>query len=205
MSENPRIEALKKRVEKDPTSIAFAQLAEEYRRVGEYQMAVDACRDGLSRHPGYVSARVTLARALMELAQYGEAKHELQSVLSVAPDNLAAIRALADIHQKTGDVEDAFHFAAPAPTPEPAAAELIRPEPIASEPALPDPPLDDLTLPALDLDSPSIDLAPLPDMNWDLDVTPHIEVAAPPEAADPVIGELEGWLDAILADRAHTR
>src|SRR5437868_12829395 len=102
ISDNPRITELKKRVEKDPTSIAFAQLAEEYRRIGEHQMAVDACRDGLSRHPGYVSARVTLARALMELDQFGEAKHELQTVLNVAPDNLAAIRALADIHQKAG-------------------------------------------------------------------------------------------------------
>jgi len=61
-ADNPRIAQLKQRVEKDPTSIAFAQLAEEYRRTGEFQQAVDVCRDGLSRHPGYVSARVTLAR-----------------------------------------------------------------------------------------------------------------------------------------------
>src|SRR3954471_22925907 len=113
-AENAKIAELRKRVEKDPTSIAFAQLAEEYRRIGEYQMAVDVCRDGLSRHPGYVSARVTLARALMELDQFGEAKHELQAVLAVAPDNLAAIRALAGIHQKAGDVEETFEIEAPA-------------------------------------------------------------------------------------------
>ena len=204
MNDNPRIAELKKRVEKDPTSIAFAQLAEEYRRIGEYQLAVDVCRDGLSRHPGYVSARVTLARALMELDQFAEAKHELEGVLSVAPDNLAAIRALADIHQKAGDVEESFHFEHSTAITEPAAAQPIHPEP-ASEPAAPEPLLDDLALPTLDLDSLSVDLAPLPEMNWDLDVTPPPQVATPPEAANPVIGELEGWLDAILADRAHTR
>ena len=35
MSENPRIDELRRRVDKDPSSIAFAQLAEEHRRMGE--------------------------------------------------------------------------------------------------------------------------------------------------------------------------
>src|SRR5689334_10010858 len=99
MSQNPRIAELRRRIEKDPASIAFAQLAEEYRRSGEYEQAVTICRDGLVRHPGYLSAQVTLGRALMELQQYEGARKELEAVLKVAPDNLAAIRALAVIHQ----------------------------------------------------------------------------------------------------------
>jgi tetratricopeptide (TPR) repeat protein len=105
MSDNPRIEALRRRVEKDPASIAFAQLAEEYRRIGDYQQAMAICREGLTRHPGYLSAQVTLGRALIELGQFDEARKELEAVLSVAPDNLAAIRALADIHQQLGEIE----------------------------------------------------------------------------------------------------
>src|ERR1044072_6935741 len=106
MSENSRIDELRRRVEKDPTSIAFAQLAEEYRRIGDFERAVTVCRDGLARHPGYLSAQVTLGRALMELERFDEACTELEAVLQAAPDNLAAIRALADIHQRRGDVPE---------------------------------------------------------------------------------------------------
>src|SRR5437870_1584110 len=114
MSENPRIDELRRRVEKDPTSIAFAQLGEEHRRIGEYEEAVKVCRDGLARHPGYLSAQVTLGRALMELEKFDEARTELDAVLSVAPDNLAAIRALADIHQRRGEVGEAINLYAAA-------------------------------------------------------------------------------------------
>ena len=105
MNENPRIEALRRRVERDPGSIAFAQLAEEYRRGGDYQQAITICREGLTRHPGYLSAQVTLGRALIELGQVDEARTELEAVLRVAPDNLAAIRALAAVHGEHGDAD----------------------------------------------------------------------------------------------------
>ena len=105
MSHNPRIEALRRRVEKAPTSIAFAQLAEEYRRDGDYEQAVTICREGLTRHPGYLSAQVTLGRALIELGRFDEARQELEGVLSAAPDNLAAIRGLAEIHQHRGEMD----------------------------------------------------------------------------------------------------
>src|ERR1051325_11105637 len=105
MTENPRIDALRRRLEKDPASIAFAQLAEEYPRGGDYEQAISICREGLARHPGYLSAQVTLGRALIETAQFDEARKELEAVLSVAPDNLAAIRALAEIHQNVGETE----------------------------------------------------------------------------------------------------
>jgi Flp pilus assembly protein TadD len=107
MADNLRIDELRRRFEKDPSSIAFAQLAEEYRRSGDCNQAVKICREGLARHPGYLSAQVTLGRALMELEEYEEARTELQAVVQVAPDNLTAIRALADIHQRVGEVLDA--------------------------------------------------------------------------------------------------
>ena len=106
MTEHPRIAELRRRVEKDPTSIAFAQLAEECRRGGDYLEAVKICRDGLSRHPGYVSAQVTLGRALMELGEHVEARRQLEAVLRSAPDNLAAIRGLAELHQRYGDMHE---------------------------------------------------------------------------------------------------
>jgi len=139
MNENPRIEALRRRVEKDPASIAFAQLAEEYRRAGDYQQAITICRDGLTRHPGYLSAQVTLGRALIELGKFDEARKELEAVLSVAPDNLAAIRALAGIHEHLGIAElSGLVAAANAGTGSPVSAGIV--EAPAAEPAVIAPP-----------------------------------------------------------------
>src|SRR5437762_898800 len=108
MADNLRIEDLRRRVQKDPASIAFAQLAEECRRAEQYQEAVDTCRAGLVLHPGYLSARVTLGRALIELNQLDEAQTELDLVLATAPENLAAIRGLAEIFHRRGSLVEAL-------------------------------------------------------------------------------------------------
>jgi tetratricopeptide (TPR) repeat protein len=106
-----RIDDLRRRVEADPASIAFAQLAEEYRRAGQAEAAVRVCRDGLPRHPGYLSARVTLGRALLDLGQLDEARLEFQLVAVGAPENLAAVRGLAEIFYREGDATAALeHF-----------------------------------------------------------------------------------------------
>jgi tetratricopeptide (TPR) repeat protein len=109
MQDNQRLEELKRRVQRDPASISFAALAEEYRRLGRLEEAVEACRAGLQRHPAYVSARVTLGRALMEMGDFDSAAGELEQVLRVAPENLAAIRALADIHRRRGEMPEPPH------------------------------------------------------------------------------------------------
>jgi tetratricopeptide (TPR) repeat protein len=108
MADNSRLEDLRRRVQQDPSSIAFAQLAEEYRRAGQLQEAVDVCRAGLTIHPGYLSARVTLGRALIELQQLEEAQVELERVLKSAAENLAAIRGLAEIHHRRGSLAEAL-------------------------------------------------------------------------------------------------
>ncbi len=110
MPDNPRILELRRRVDADPSSIAFAQLAEEYRRVGNLEEAERVCREGLARHPGYLSARVTLGRTLVERGNLDAAMHELQCVLDSAPDNLPAIRGIADIYQRRGDLEQALQY-----------------------------------------------------------------------------------------------
>jgi tetratricopeptide (TPR) repeat protein len=108
VADTTRIEELRRRVAKDPASIAFAQLAEEHRRAGDYEEAARVCRAGLDRHPTYLSARVTLGRALIELGQYDSAEAELQYVLRSAPENLSAIRGLGEIHQRRGNLTEAL-------------------------------------------------------------------------------------------------
>jgi hypothetical protein len=166
MADNPRIEELRRRVQLDPASIAFAALAEEFRRMGRHEDAIETCRAGLLRHPAYLSARVTLGRALIETHEYDAAREELDTVLRSAPENLAAIRGLAQINERLGqstemdpslaammhaEVERISLAAAarPAPPPEPvalpvgpvveAAAELVLESAAASFQPEPDP------------------------------------------------------------------
>jgi len=107
-ADTPRILELRRRVQADPASIAFAQLAEECRRAGAPEEAVGICRAGLVHHPGYLSARVTLGRSLIELGELDEAAVELNRVAQQAPGNLAAVRGLAEIHQQRGDIAQAL-------------------------------------------------------------------------------------------------
>jgi len=100
MADDARIEELRRRVQKDPASIAFAQLGEELRRAKRLLEAVEVCRAGLDLYPGYPSARVTLGRCYLDLGRLDEAQRELERVHDSAPENLAAIRALAELHQR---------------------------------------------------------------------------------------------------------
>ena len=129
MADSPRIEELKRRVQSDPASIAFAALAEEYRRAGRFDEAIETCHTGLVRHPSYLSAHVTLGRALIEVGRLPEARTELEYVLKLAPENLAAIRGLAEIHHRIGDepVEDVVEPAETSLPPAPAAVETHEP------------------------------------------------------------------------------
>ena len=61
-----RIEELEKRLAADPNSRMFVQLAEEYRKQGLLENAIEICEQGLTKHPQYPSARVALGRALLE-------------------------------------------------------------------------------------------------------------------------------------------
>ena len=106
--DSPRIEDLKRRIQKDPASIAFAQLGEEYRRTGRTREAIETCRTGLKHHPGYLSARVTLGRALLDIGELEEAERELKEVLRLAPENLAALRGVADALRRRGDPASAL-------------------------------------------------------------------------------------------------
>ena len=98
-ADDSRIDELRRRVRQDPASIAFAQLAEECRRSGLLEEAVRVCRAGLVYHPAYLSARVTLGRALLALGREEAAQVELEYVLRVAPDHLLALRSLDELQQ----------------------------------------------------------------------------------------------------------
>jgi Flp pilus assembly protein TadD len=184
MSDNPRIEDLRRRVQKDPASIAFAQLAEELRRAGALQEAVDVSLSGLAIHPSYLSARVTLGRALLELDRLEQAQTELERVLNGAPENLAARRGLGEIFNRRGHADEALvHYRAALalapndPDLEESVATLSRLE---ARPAV-SPVEEAVASSALEPPDPARDLS------------------------TRTVAALEGWLDAIHVARANRR
>jgi len=203
MADFPRIEELKRRVQQDPASIAFAALADEYRRAGLFDEAVETCRAGLQRHPAYLSARVTLGRSLLELGEFDEAETELQQVLRAAPENLAAIRALADIHHRRGEVPDRMPDAAAPPVPLtvsappadiPATASTVVPF---APPAAPAPAVQAVPAPA-PAQKPAEKKPPVEQAVEKPVATP---VAAPAVTQDPALPKLERFLAAIQRAR----
>lgn len=110
MSDHRHIEELRRRVKADPASVAFAALAEEYRRAGRYEEAIETCRAGLAHHPYYLSARVTLGRSLIEVNELQLSRLELEQVLYMAPGNLPAICGLAEIQRRRGHLDAALEL-----------------------------------------------------------------------------------------------
>ena len=99
---NP-LEQFRRRMQSHATPTAFAALAEEHRRAGRLAEAVAVCREGLERYPAYVSARVTLGRALLDSGDAPGAVTELEHAVAQSPDNLAAARALETARAALGD------------------------------------------------------------------------------------------------------
>jgi len=96
VADDSRIHELERRVDSDPASIAFAHLGEEYRRAGRFDDAIRVCRAGLARSPTYLSARVTLGRALLAQGLLEEARLEIEAAMSQEPGHVGASAALED-------------------------------------------------------------------------------------------------------------
>jgi tetratricopeptide (TPR) repeat protein len=95
------------RLARDPGSLAFAPLADLYRKVGRVQDAIALCRAGLARVPGYGTARLILARALLDEGDADGALSEVQTLLAGSPTDAAAHRLASELHRRAGRLEDA--------------------------------------------------------------------------------------------------
>jgi hypothetical protein len=100
---NPKIEELRRKLEKEPTPRAYGALAEELRKAGEFADAIRISREGVEKSPAYPTLRVTLGRALLEHGDLEAARHELQTVLQAVPDNILAERYLGEALEGLGD------------------------------------------------------------------------------------------------------
>jgi tetratricopeptide (TPR) repeat protein len=95
------------RLQQNPTSLAFAQLADLYRKIGRTRDAIMLCRQGLERYPHYTTARLILAKALLAEGELDQALAELSAILSVSPNDLQCHRLAAEIHRRQGRLDAA--------------------------------------------------------------------------------------------------
>lgn len=98
------IRRYEERFARDPASLAFAPLAEAYRKAGRTREAIALCEEGLRRYPHYTTARVILAKAYLAEGNEEGALAELTTILARSPDDIQSHRLLADLAVKRGDL-----------------------------------------------------------------------------------------------------
>jgi tetratricopeptide (TPR) repeat protein len=98
-----RLAELKRRWEEDPASPVFVQLAEELRKLGRCDEALEILAKGLERNPGYISAQVSIGRCLLDLGRGSDAQIALMEVLDRDPAHLVASKLLIEVHLLRGD------------------------------------------------------------------------------------------------------
>jgi tetratricopeptide (TPR) repeat protein len=95
------------RLAKDPTSLAFAQLADLYRKAGRPADAIATCRSGLLRYPHYTTARLILAKTLLAENDPSGALAEIEGILQVSPKDVQCYRLAAEAHRRMGRLDAA--------------------------------------------------------------------------------------------------
>lgn len=95
------------RLARDPTSLAFAQLADLYRKAGRPSDAITTCRAGLQRYPHYTTARLILAKTLLAENEPSAALAEIEAILQVSPRDVQCHRLAAEAHRRLGSIDAA--------------------------------------------------------------------------------------------------
>jgi len=92
-----QINFYQRKYELNPHSRAFAPLADLYRKAGRLEEAIEVLEAGLAEHPRYVSALVILARCHVDAGRPVESGEAFARVLTLDPDNLVALKSLAEM------------------------------------------------------------------------------------------------------------
>lgn len=104
------IEKLEKRWAENPKGRNFAPLADAYRKAGELDRALELCTAGLERHPDYVSAHIVFGRCLIDQKNDSGASDVFRKVLALDPENVLALKILADIAERGGRYDEAAEW-----------------------------------------------------------------------------------------------
>jgi tetratricopeptide (TPR) repeat protein len=107
------IRALSAQLAQDPQSLVFLRLGEALRRKGQLDAAMRVAMNGLERHPHLADAHDLYARILTDKHDYERAFDEWDMAVRIAPHHTGALKGLAFLYFKVGDIEQAeAHLAA---------------------------------------------------------------------------------------------
>jgi len=107
------IRALSAQLAQDPQSLVFLRLGEALRRKGQLEAALRVAMNGLERHPHLADAHDLYARILTDKHDYERAFDEWDMAVRIAPHHTGALKGLAFLYFKVGDIEQAeAHLAA---------------------------------------------------------------------------------------------
>src|SRR5262245_50156031 len=95
------------RLARDPDSLAFAQLADLYRKVNRSEEAIALCRQGLTRYPQYTTARLILVKCCLAEGRLDEARTEILTALEGSPKDVQCLRLAAEIERRQGRIDAA--------------------------------------------------------------------------------------------------
>ncbi len=109
MSTSARLEELLKRFDENPRRF-FAPLANEYRKSGDLERAIELCQTHLIDQPGNMNGHVVYGQALFEAGRYDESRVTFETALELDPENLIALRHLGDIARSRADTNGARHW-----------------------------------------------------------------------------------------------
>src|SRR5712664_3934173 len=143
------IKTLSADLAQDPDSLVFLRLGELLRRKGQLDMAHRVALTGLERHPHLADAHDLYARILADKREYERAFDEWDMALRIVPDHVGALKGLAFLYFKIGDVDQAAAHLEAAQRAAPADASITqalavarsgqRPAPAHAEPAAGEP------------------------------------------------------------------
>ena len=142
------IRALSAQLAQDPQSLVFLRLGEALRRKGQLDAALRVATNGLERHPHLADAHDLYARILTDKHDYEKAFDEWDMAVRIAPHHTGALKGLAFLYFKIGDLQQAEAHLAAAKRVEPddptidQAIEMMRggAKGPAEQPAAPSPP-----------------------------------------------------------------
>ena len=101
------VRALSAQLAQDPQSLVFLRLAEALRRKGQLDAALRVALNGLERHPHLADAHDLYARVLTDKHDYERAFDEWDMALRIAPNHTGALKGLAFLYFKVGDLQQA--------------------------------------------------------------------------------------------------
>lgn len=101
------VRALSAQLAQDPLSLVFLRLAEALRRKGQLDAALRVALNGLERHPHLADAHDLYARVLTDKHDYEHAFDEWDMALRIAPNHTGALKGLAFLYFKVGDLAQA--------------------------------------------------------------------------------------------------